>query len=69
MRFTGRRKHSLTLLVERRVPGEEVVIWLQLRAAFQGGRVRPVFWKLLEDLHVAPHHLPVQVVQAPVVWE
>lgn len=38
---------SLTFLVERRVPREEVVVRLQLGAALQGGRVCPLLWELL----------------------
>ena len=49
------------------MPGEEVVIWLQLRAALDSGRVWPMFRELLHGLHVALYHLTVQVVQAPVV--
>lgn len=66
--FRGGSKPSLTLLVERCVPGKEIVIRLQLRAAVNGSGVCSMFWKLLEHFHVVLHHLPVQVVQAPVVW-
>lgn len=59
---------SLTFLVERRVPREEVVIRLQLGAALQGGWVCPLLRELLQDIHIAPHHFTVEVVQAPEVW-
>lgn len=59
---------ALTFLVERRVPCQEVVVWLQLGAALQGGRVCPLLRELLQDVHVAPHHLTIEVVQAPEVW-
>lgn len=59
---------SRTFLVERRVPGQQEVVWLEAGASLHSAGLRSSTLQAHHGLHIEPHQLPVQILQTPVIW-